>query len=112
MGSQVIQNQNFYINSQIIEKVNGIVANELNGNINLTPEEEQILKLIEKYTLDITNKTDLKTALYELKDAASSKEAKRSSWQKLYGFLGKVGDKVGDVGVALLTKYIEQKMNT
>lgn len=111
LGSQVIQNQNFYINSQIIEKVNGIVANELNGNINLTPEEEQILKLIEKYTLDITNKTDLKTALYELKDVASSKEAKRSSWQKLYGFLGKVGDKVGDVGVALLTKYIEQKMN-
>ena len=112
LGSQVIQNQNFYINSQIIEKVDGIVANELNGNINLAPEEQQILKLIEKYSLDIANATDLKTALYELKDTASTKEAKRSSWQKIYGFIGKVADKVGDVGVALLTKYIEQKMNS
>lgn len=111
LGSQVIQNQNIFINSQIIDKVDGIVCNELNGNINFKPEEQELLKLIEKYSENITNATELKTALYELKDSASSKESKRNGWQKIYGFLGKVGDKVGDVGVALLTKYIEQQMN-
>lgn len=111
LGSQVIQNQNVFINSQIIDKVDGIVCNELNGNIHFKPEEQELLKLIEKYSENITTATELKTALYELKDSASSKESKRNGWQKIYGFLGKVGDKVGDVGVALLTKYIEQQMN-
>ena len=112
LGSQVIQNQNIFINSQVIEKVDGIVCNELNGNINFKPEEQELLKLIEKYSENITNLTELKTALYELKDPVSTNESKRNGWQKIYGFLGKIGDKVGDVGVALLTKYIEQQMQT
>lgn len=34
--SQIIQNQSIYINSQIIEKLDGIVSKEINGNINFT----------------------------------------------------------------------------
>ena len=109
-GNQTIQNQTILINPQIIGKVDGIVISELNGNISFSPEEQELNKLIEKFSKNLSEATELQTSLYELKDKASSKEKKRGAWQKLYGFLGKVGDKVGDVGVALLTKYIEQQM--
>lgn len=109
-GNQTIQNQTIMINPQIIGKVDGIVTNELNGNINFSPEEQELNKLIEKYSKNLSEAAELQTSLFELKDKASSKEKKRGAWQKLYGFLGKVGDKVGDVGIALLTKYIEQQM--
>lgn len=109
-GNQTIQNQTILVNPQIIDKVDGIVTNELNGNINFTPEEKELNKLIKNFSNNLSEATELQTSLYELKDKASSKEKKRGAWQKIYGFLGKVGDKVGDVGVALLTKYIEQQM--
>ncbi len=107
----IINAQTVNINPQIINRVEGIVCNELNGNINFTPEEQELNKLIENYAGELSEITKLKTALYELKDNATTKDQKRSSWQRLYGFIGKVADKIGDVGVALLTKYIEQKMN-
>ncbi|MEH1009547.1 hypothetical protein VDP25_17545 [Winogradskyella sp. ECml5-4] len=109
-GNQTIQNQTILVNPQIINKVDGIVTNELNGNINFSPEEQLLNKLIEKFSNNLSEATELQTSLYELKDNGSSQEKKRGAWQKLYGFLGKVGDKVGDVGVALLTKYLEQQV--
>lgn len=107
----VINAQTVYINPQIINKVEGIVCNELNGNINFTPEEIELTILIERFAGELSEITTLKTALYELKDNATTNEQKRSSWQRLHGFISKVADKIGDVAVALLTKYIEQKMN-
>ncbi len=109
-GNQIVQNQTILMNPQIINKVDGIVTNELNGNIHFSPEETEFNKLIEKFSATVSEATELQTSLYELKDKASSKEKKRGAWQKLFGFLGKVGDKVGDVGVSLLQKYIEQQM--
>lgn len=108
--TQIIQNQKIYINSQVIEKVDGIVSKEINGNITFTNEEIQFEQLIEKYVSDFKEKTELQNGLFELKDPGSSKETKRASWQKLQGFLGKVADKVGEVGVSLLTKYLEQQI--
>lgn len=109
-GSSVQPTNVININPQFIQTVNGIVSKEINGTINFSTEEEEFLKLIEKYAEKTLEVTDLKSALYELKDKVTGKEEKRSAWQKLYGFLGKVADKVGDVGVALLSKYLEQKI--
>jgi hypothetical protein len=104
------QTQIINYSPQYIQTVNGIVAREISGTINFSPEEDEFLKLIEKYAQQTTELADLKTALYELKDRAKTNEEKRSARQKLYGFLGKVADKVGDVGVALLSKYLEQQI--
>lgn len=109
LGNQKIENQTIIINPQIIGKVEGIVISELNGNISFSPEEQELNKLIDKFSKNLSEATELQTSLYELKDNASSNEKKRTASQKLFGFLGKVSDKVGDVGVALLTKYLEQK---
>ncbi len=109
-ATQIVQNQTININPQIIEKAEGIICTEINGDVHFTPEEKEIGKLIEKYATGVAENAKLKSALYELKDNGASKEQKRGAWQKIYGFLGKVADKVGDVGVSLLTKYIEQQM--
>ena len=109
-GAQNIQTQIININPQIIQKAEGIICNELNGNILYSNEEKELLKLIDKFSNDFAEASKLNSALLELKDKATSSDIKRTSWQKLYGFLGKVGEKIGDVGVSLLTKYLEQQM--
>lgn len=100
-----ITNKSVYINH-----VDKIIYQELNGNINLSNEDETLIEVIKKYSSSLTEISDLQTALFELKDKGVSKEDKRSAWQKLYGFLGKVGNKIGDVGVSLLAKYLEQRL--
>ncbi|MCP3942037.1 MAG: hypothetical protein GY710_11215 [Desulfobacteraceae bacterium] len=54
--------------------------------------------------------TKLKSAFYELKDEGASKEQKRGAWQRIYGFLRKMANTVGDVDLFLLTKYIKRQM--
>lgn len=98
------------INPQIIHKVEGIVCNELNGNINLNSQEEELMKIIEQHSKDIAELLNLQSAIYELRDNATSKEKKIGAKQKLYSFLAKVADKIGDVGVSLLSKYLEQQI--
>ena len=68
------------------------------------------MKLIEKFSKNASENSDLQTSLYELKDTATTNDKKRSAWQKLSGFLVKAGDKVGEVGISLLTKYIEKQL--
>lgn len=93
-----------------INHVDKIIYQELNGNINLSSEDETLIEIINKYSSSLSEISALKTALFELKDKGVSKEHKRSAWQKLYGFLGKAGSKIGDVGVSLLSKYLEQRL--
>lgn len=98
------------INPLFIDKVDGIVCSEINGTVNQTAEDKMFIDFFKQLSENIAESITLQTALYELNDKSSSKESKRSSWQKISTFLVKVGDKIGDAGVALLTRYLEQKM--
>ena len=98
------------INPLFVDKVDGIVCSEINGTVNQTAEDKMFIDFFKQLSENIAESITLQTALYELNDKSSSKESKRSSWQKISTFLVKAGDKIGDVGVALLTKYLEQKM--
>lgn len=98
------------ITNNHIDSMEGIIANEITGNISSTPEDEQLRALIETHIATTAEKTELKSALDELKDDSLSSNERTVSWQKLQGFLGKVADKVGDVGVHLLKKYLEQQI--
>lgn len=109
-GIQKVENQTIIIQPNIIDKVESVIISELNGNIKLNAEELEISKLIEKYSSNILENSELQTSLHELNDNGSSNDQKRSASQKIYSFLSKVADKVGDVGVALLSKYLEQKI--
>jgi len=98
------------INPIFVDKVDGIVCSEINGTVNQTTEDKMLIDFFKQLSENIAESITLQTALYELNDKSSSKESKRSSWQKISTFLVKAGDKIGDVGVVLLTKYLEQKM--
>lgn len=98
------------ITNNYIDQMEGIVANEVSGSINSTPEDEQLRLLIESYIKSTSEKIELTSAIDELKDESLTSNERTVSWQKLQGFLGKVSDKVGDVGVQLLKKYLEQQI--
>lgn len=105
-----IDTQIININPQIIGKVEGVVSRVINGNIEFAQEEKELFKLIELYTEKAIENETLKSAIYELNDTGIPQEQKRMAWQKLSSFLCKVANKVGDVGVCLLSKYLEQKI--
>lgn len=107
---QPMQSSVININPLFVDKVDGIVCSEINGTVNQTAEDKMFIDFFKQLSENIAESITLQTALYELNDKSSSKESKRSSWQKISTFLVKAGDKIGDVGVALLTKYLEQKM--
>ncbi len=111
-NSNYTQNQTVIINTQqYINKVEGIVSREIYGNIDFTYEDKQLNELIEKYAEDKTELALLKSSHNEMKDNGLSKSTKTLAWQKLQRFLSKVSEKVGDVGVSLLTKYLEGQLN-
>ena len=98
------------IKPQYINNVKGIVASEINGEMDYTPEDTQLMNIMEKYASDKAELTRLKSSLNELKDKALPKNARTTAWQHLQSFLSKTGNIIGDVGVHLLKKYLEQQM--
>lgn len=96
------------INPQIINSVNGIVAQQITGNQNFGLEANQLMELISKY--GDGHKTDLASAVYELEDKAAKPADRLSAKQKLKSFLFKVASKTGDMAFGILQKYIEDKM--
>lgn len=106
------QNQTVIINTpQYINKVEGIVSKEIHGNIDFSYQDKKILELIEEYAEDKAEMTLLKSSHNEMKDKGLPKSTKTVAWQKLQKFLGKVGEKVGDVGIDLLKKYLEGQLD-
>ena len=96
------------LNPQIIHKIEGIVAQEIHGQISFNANDEQLIRLIEENSINKAQLAELKSSLHELKDKSVSKEERTTAWQRLQSFLSKIGDKVGDVGLHLLKKYLEQ----
>lgn len=109
--SQTVIINNNNNNQQYINKVEGIVSKEIHGNIDFTFEDRQLNEVIEQYAEDKAELALLKSAHNEMKDNGVSKSKKIVAWQKLQKFLGKVGEKVGDVGVDLLKKYLEGQLD-
>lgn len=101
------QNQTVIVNPQYINKVEGIVSREIHGNIDFTFEDKQLSEIIERYAEDKAELALLKSSHNELKDKSLPKSTKTVAWQKLQKFLNKAGEKIGDVGIHLLKKYLE-----
>ncbi|MBH0017345.1 hypothetical protein [Pseudoalteromonas sp. NGC95] len=96
------------IKPQIIESVNGVVAQEIIGDQHLGTDAKQLLELIEKFA--DKNKTELASAVHELVDVSSKKEDRLNAKQKLKGFLLTAGGKAGEVATGLLQTFIENQI--
>jgi len=98
----------FNINPQIINAVNGIVAQEISGDQHLGVDGQQLLELIKLY--GEKNAQDLASSVHELEDPSAPKAGRLKAKQKLKKFLIDVGSKAGDIAVNVLQAYIEKQM--
>lgn len=100
------------IKPQIIGRVEGIVAQELSGTVNLSPGAIEMLRLIERDGGE--HAVELKAAVYELEDTTSSRDGKLSATSRLkafaYAALRKGGEKLVDSGGELLLGYLKVKL--
>ncbi len=96
------------VNPQIIGTVNGVIAQEINGNQNLGVQGQELLELVKKYGEARTN--ELATAVYEVEDKSVPKPDRLKAGQKLKKFLIEIARKGGDVAAGVLQKYIENQL--
>lgn len=96
------------INPQIIATVNGIVAQEINGNQNFGMDGQELFELVQKY--GGTKANELSTAVSEIEDKNVPKPDRLKAGQKLKMFLIEVARKGGDVATGVLQKYIENQL--
>lgn len=95
-------------NQQIIDMVDGIVIQNLEGTFNYSANDIELRKLIDQYSKSQAEQTELRSSLDELRDQEVPKDQRIGAWQKLSCFLSRMTSKVGDVGITLLTSYIAE----
>ncbi|ODS66671.1 MAG: hypothetical protein ABS37_03650 [Acidovorax sp. SCN 65-108] len=93
---------------QFINTVNGVIAEEINGNQHFEPEHHQLLELVAKHG-ELQAKT-LETAIYEIADKGVDKVDRLKAKQRLTAFLIEVGKKTGDLAFGVLQSYIEKQL--
>ncbi|RDB58541.1 hypothetical protein C1879_04210 [Paraeggerthella hongkongensis] len=101
-------NMTVNLNPQIIEQVNGVVAQQIIGDQNFGTDVNQILELISKY--GGYEKDELLSAVYELEDENAKSEGRLVARQKLKAFLFKVMGKVSDAGIAVGIAYLNSQL--
>jgi hypothetical protein len=93
---------------QAIEAVNGVVAQEIHGDQHLTPNDLELLKLVQEH--GASNKSELASAVHELADKSAPSTGRLVAKQQLKKFVFGLGSKVGDIATGLLQKYIEAQL--
>lgn len=95
------------IQPQYVSKVEGVVAQEILGNVEYGQHEQKLLALVEKYVADREEAIRLSSAVNELKDRSAPKEVRLSAWQRLQVFVLKVAPHIGKRALDILQKYLE-----
>ena len=100
------------IKPQFIQKVSGVVAQEVYGDQNIGPEPMRLLELIRES--NTSNSLELQSAVYELEDSSTSPEKRLSAARRLQAFIAKVSSKVGekvlDSSIDVLQAYVQAKL--
>lgn len=96
------------VNPQIIETVNGVIAQEIRGNQSIGVEAQQLLELIHKY--GGIESQSLASSVHELEDKSAPKSGRLNAKQKLKKFLIEASKKSGEVAFGVLQSYIEKQL--
>lgn len=96
------------VNQQFINKVQGVVSHAISGNITYSPEEKDILRLIDQHGQN--KNAELVSSLNELKDPSVPKSDRVTAKQRLKKFLAGCSNKVGDMAFSILQKYLESQI--
>ena len=96
------------VNPQFVETVNGIVAQEVSGDIDLNENDQELLKLFAEYGAQ--QQGELVSALRELKDESAPKPGRLTAKQNIVKFLGRIASKATDIGFDVLKAYVKKEM--
>ena len=96
------------INPQIIESVNGVIAQQIIGDQHLGTDAKKLLEIIDQYAGK--DKATLASSVHELSDESAKTEDRITAKHRLKGFLISVGSKIGDVAAGVLQSYIENQI--
>jgi len=108
LGSHNQGNITVNVNPQIIDTVNGVIAQEIRGDQTIGVEAQQLLELINKYGGSASQ--ELASSVHELEDKSAPKSGRLNAKQKLKKFLIEVSKKTGDVAMGVLQSYIEKQL--
>lgn len=101
-------NITYNVRPQFINTVNGVIAEEINGNQHFEPEHHRLMELISQH--GGMHEKELETAVYEIADKGVEKVDRLKAKQKLTAFLIELGKKTGDVAFGVLQSYIEKQL--
>lgn len=93
------------INSQIIEKVEGVVGKEIYGDQHLSNNGEKLIRLIQEY--GGSNKNELITSVHEFEDEAVDKSKKFTAKRMLKSFLLRAKDEAIGIGSGIVQSLLE-----
>jgi hypothetical protein len=98
----------FQFTEQHIEKVDGIVAREIYGDVQLSNIERQLVDAIAAHGAHDAH--ELTTAFYELRDPGIPNAERVSAGQRLRTFLMRLANEMPGVALGVLQSYIEKKL--
>jgi hypothetical protein len=96
------------INSQVIDRVNGIVAKEISGQVRLGPDADKLIEIIAQHAGDKT--AALISDVHEVGDRGISEATRVTKKQRLKSFILGLGPEVAKSGLHLLEEYLKSKM--
>lgn len=101
-------NVTYNLRPQFINTVNGVIAEEINGNQYFEPEHHRLIELVGQY--GGPEAKELETSVYEVADKGVEKVDRLKAKQKLTAFLIDLGKKTGDLAFGVLQSYIEKQL--
>ena len=95
-------------NPQFVQSVQGIVAQEITGAVNLSSEDQKLLELFQKH--GGAEAVALTSALHELNDESAPESGRVTAKQRIKRFLIRCVARGGEIATRLLQTYIDKKM--
>jgi len=102
------QNITLNFEPQFIERIEGVVAQEVNGIAQLTNNDKALISLFEQY--GGAKAAELTSALQELNDDSAPEPGRVTAKQRIKQFLIAAADKLGDAAAGVLQTYVEKKL--
>jgi hypothetical protein len=96
------------IKPQFIERIEGVVAQEVNGIAQLTNNDKALISLFEQHGGG--KAAELTSALQELNDDSAPEPGRVTAKQRIKQFLIATADKIGDAAAGVLQTYVEKKL--
>lgn len=102
------QNITLNFKPQFIERIEGVVAQEVNGIAQLTNSDKALISLFEQHAGG--KAAELTSALQELNDDSAPEPGRVTAKQRIKQFLIGAAGKIGDAATGVLQSYVEKKL--